>query len=187
MIVLIPIGEVEEGALKNLRHSLAKVFNQETEIRSAMALPKRRWYEPRGKYLVSVVLAEIPCPTHSNDRVLGVVDVDLFAPGLNFVFGEEDVSGGRAVISLWRLRPEFYGLPSDENLFQERAVKEAVYQVGLTYGLEQCPDSTCVMHFSNRLDDIDVKGWHFCPRCREKWRGRWNGGSIIEEGSDESR
>jgi archaemetzincin len=186
MIVLIPIGEVEETALRNLRHSLAKVFNQETKLGSAMALPKRRWYEPRGKYLVSVVLAAIPCPTRSGDRFLGVVDADLFAPGLNFVIGEEDVSGGRAVISLWRLRPEFYGLPSDENLFQERAVKEAVYQVGLTYGLEQCPDSACVMYSSNRLDDIDVKGWHFCSRCREKWRGRWSGGSIIEEGSDES-
>jgi archaemetzincin len=186
MVVLIPIGEVGEIALKNLRHSLAKVFNQETKLGSAMALPKRRWDEPRGKYLVSVVLAAILCPTHSGDRFLGVVDVDLFAPGLNFVFGEEDVSGGRAVISLWRLRPEFYGLPSDENLFQERAVKEAVYQLGLTYGLEQCPDSACVMHFSNRLDDIDAKGWHFCSRCREKWRGRWSGGSIIEEGSDES-
>lgn len=186
MIVLIPIGEVEETVLKNLRHSLAKVFKQEAKIESAMAPPKRRWYEPRGKYLVSVVLAAIPRPTHPGDRSLGVIDVDLFAPGLNFVFGEEDVSGGRAVISLWRLRPKFYGLPPDENIFQERAVKEAVYQLGLTYGLEQCPDSACVMHFSNRLDDIDVKAWYFCPRCREKLRGRWSGGSIIEEGSDES-
>jgi predicted Zn-dependent protease len=40
------------------------------------------------------------------DRVLGVVDVDLFAQGPDFVFVQEDVAGRRAVISLYRLRQE---------------------------------------------------------------------------------
>lgn len=41
-----------------------------------------------------------------------MLDIDLFAQGLNFVFGQADVTGRKAVISLYRLRQEFYGLPT---------------------------------------------------------------------------
>jgi predicted Zn-dependent protease len=51
------------------------------------------------------------------DCVLGIVDVDIFVLGLNFVFGEAARPGRAALISLWRLRPEFYGDPSDTELF----------------------------------------------------------------------
>ena len=59
-----------------------------------------------------------------------MVDADICAPGLNFVFGEADIARKRALISLQRLRQEFYGLPRDENLFRERALKEAVHELG---------------------------------------------------------
>ena len=110
-----------------------------------------------------MLLAELPSPPGSGDRVLGLVDMDIFAHELNFVFGEADVAGGKALISLKRLRQEFYGLPKNENLFRERALKEAVHELGHTYGLRHCPNPACVMHFSNSLHDTDLKGWDFCP------------------------
>ncbi len=65
-----------------------------------------------------------------------VVDMDIFASGFNFVFGKADITGRRALISLQRLRQEFYGLPKNENLFQERVLKETVHELGHTYGLK---------------------------------------------------
>jgi len=165
MIVLIPIGEVEEATLEALRQLLTEVFGQRTQIGNRLQLPRESWNQHRGQHLATMLLTLLP---RLNDRVLGVVDVDICAPGLNFVFGEADITGKRALISLQRLRQEFYGLPRDKNLFRERALKEAVHELGHTYGLGHCPDSTCVMHFSNSLPDTDLKGWKFCPDCQEK-------------------
>jgi archaemetzincin len=166
MIRLVPIGEVEKSALETLRQALTEAFGQRTWLGDGIGLTEESWNQRRGQHLASRLLAELPPP--SDDRVLGVVDVDIFAPGLNFVFGEADIAGRRALISLQRLRQEFYGLPRDENLFQERALKEAVHELGHTYGLEHCPAPTCVMHFSNSLHDTDLKGWKFCPICQSK-------------------
>ena len=55
-------------------------------------------------------------------RWLGVVDLDLYTPGLNFVFGQARMGGLAALIALPRLRQSFYGLPEDEALFHQRAV-----------------------------------------------------------------
>ncbi len=167
MIVLIPIGEIEEAVLESLRQPLTQAFGQETKIGNKMPLLRESYYHSRHQYLASPLLSLIPLPD-SDNRALGVVDVDIFAPGLNFVFGIADIPGRRALISLRLLRQEFYGLPQDERLFLERAIKEAVHELGHTYGLEHCPSPTCVMHFSNRLRDTDLKGWKFCPNCQQK-------------------
>jgi len=135
---------------------------------NSIVLTRESWNQHRGQHLASMLLAKLPSPPSLGDRVLAVVDVDIFAHGLNFVFGEADITGKRVLISLQRLRQEFYGLLKNENLFQERVLKEAVHEIGHTYGLKHCLNPTCVMHFSNSLHDTDLKGWTFCHACQEK-------------------
>jgi archaemetzincin len=173
MIVLIPIGEVEAAALEALEQSLPKPFSQRTQIGDRMLLPKEGWNQSRAQYFAPSLLALVPL-LGSGNRALGVVDVDIYAPGLNFVFGLADIAGKRALISLHRLRRGFYGLPRDESLFLERAVKEAVHELGHTHGLKHCPDPTCVMHFSNSLRDTDLKGSSLCPICQKKLNQKYS-------------
>ena len=108
------------------------------------------------------------------DRCLGMVDVDLYSPGLNFIFGEADISAGVAVISVYHLRGG-WGLPYTETLFQERVVKEAIHELGHLYYLNHCPNIKCVMHFSNSLADTDIKEASFCPKCQQRLgkRPKW--------------
>lgn len=167
MILIVPVGNVEKAQIEPLRESLEGVFAQEVRIGSRIGLPKEGLHRDRWQYLASSILSMLPTPKLC-DRVLGVVDIDIFAPELNFVFGQADILGRKALVSLKRLRQEFYGLPEDERLFNERALKEAVHELGHTYGLGHCLDRTCVMHFSNSLPDTDFKGWRFCPVCRRK-------------------
>ena len=103
-------------------------------------------------------------PARGVGRALGVVGVDLFVPELNFVFG---LAEGDHAVGLARLRAGKLGA-ADSSLFRQRVAKEAVHELGHTYGLGHCPNRHCVMAFSNSLHDTDVKSQEFCPICRER-------------------
>jgi archaemetzincin len=89
-------------------------------------------------------------------RLLGIADVDLYTPDLNFVFGQADAHRGVAVFSVARLHT------TDRNRFVHRAATEAIHELGHTYGLQHCHDPRCVMWFSNTLAESDRKGTRFC-------------------------
>ncbi len=167
-IVLVPIGKTDPAILANLKNDLAEVFKKRVEIDEPLPEPDYAFNGERNQYLSTAILKELLSQkiSKANSKVLGVVDQDLFVPQLNFVFGE--ASQQAAVISLTRLRQEFYGLPADENLFRKRVLTEAVHELGHTYGLNHCPNLHCVMFFSNTLADTDRKGFNFCPLCQKK-------------------
>jgi len=170
-IYLVPIGSVEGSVLESLDTELEKAFNCRVEQHEKMALPQDAFDPKRNQYFcphILNILRSFIEPGGTDDKVLGIADVDLYVHGLNFVFGQAELSGHFAVISLTRLRQSYYGLPEDKNIFIERTIKEAVHELGHVYGLEHCPDSACVMHFSNSLDDTDRKSATFCSRCSKK-------------------
>jgi len=169
-ICVVAISKLDPNLLEKLRVGLEKIFEQNLEV-SQSPLDLEFAYNPkREQYYSSAILEKLTERRFGAcERILGIVDVDLYVPDLNFVFGEADVVDNTAVISTKRLRPAYYGLPEDEKLFWERTLKEAVHELGHTYGLSHCPDSKCVMHFSNSLRDTDIKSSSFCQSCKKKF------------------
>ena len=168
-VALQPIGSVDRNAVAFLEEQLGSIFGA-VELWPTIAVPAKAFVPQRGQVGGASVLAAMPAPESGvDDAVLGLIDEDLFVADLNFIFGL--AHGRRAIISLTRLRQEFYGLSPDPALFRERAKKEAVHELGHVFGLPHCPDQRCVMHFSNSISDTDLKGWRFCGRCRARLLG----------------
>lgn len=165
-IVLIKVGEIKVAVLRHLSATLAQTFGCACRIGVGLPAPTYAYHPRRAQYAAEMILAQLPVGEH--ERVLGIADYDLYVPGLNFVFGLADPNTRRALIALPRLRPSYYGQPEDTGLFLARTAKEAVHELGHTYGLGHCRNRRCVMAFSNSLADTDTKEQEFCPICREK-------------------
>ena len=168
-IAILQIGQVERSVLKYVQESILRVFPQTACIilRDVIALPPEAYDSRRRQYYSSLLLEIIKeyLKKTDADKILGITTADLYVPQLNFVFGEAELPGKAAIISVHRLRPEFYGDSADSPLLLERAAKEATHEIGHTLGLTHCTNPLCVMSFSNTIRDVDTKKQEFCPRC----------------------
>jgi len=166
MILLIPVGPIPADILSGLIKPLAATFGLPCHIVAHIPIPPAAYNHRQEQYLGSRILAALARLDIPNaERVMGIIDADCYALGLNFIFGQASIHERACFIALPRLRQSFYGLPEDEPLFRQRVLKEAVHELGHTYGLSHCPDPRCVMHFSNSLHDTDVKRTEFCSHC----------------------
>jgi archaemetzincin len=165
---LIPIGEVTREVLEALQNAIGEVFRAEVAIGPGLSEPASTFDPRRNQYHSSALLRFLTKQVRRTigEQMLAIIDHDLYVPGMNFVFGE--AAPGTAVISLARLRQEFYGLPTDPALFLGRVVTEAVHELGHSCGLHHCRDPRCVMWFSNSIQETDRKGREFCGECRKQ-------------------
>jgi|Deesub1362A_J573_1020465.scaffolds.fasta_scaffold00242_52 archaemetzincin len=161
-IKIQPLGYVNKPAVEFLRSTLSNIFG---DVEVLKPLPHNEFcYDRfRRKYISTCLLKSFDV----DDVTLFVTEHDLFADMMNFVFGEAELNGKRAIISLYRLKPEFYG-SKDDDLFFQRVLKEAVHELGHVLGLVHCKNPKCVMHFSNSILDTDFKEWRYCDDCMKK-------------------
>lgn len=168
------IGEGAEGVdLEGVGDAIKKEFGYETRISKSKIDPED-FYDPvRGQYHSTAILKEMldELPPDAA-KMIGITPSDLFIPILTFVFGEAQLDGRVAIVSLARLRQEFYGLPPNPPLLQRRLLKEIKHELGHTFGLVHCTLRGCVMSMANSIADVDAKGSTFCAGCRELLRRR---------------
>lgn len=171
-IELVPIFLVDRRTLvSRLAAALEATFGAPVAVRPPRFDPERAYDPSRGQYHATLLLEQLLAAGSEAGRVVGVTSVDLFVPVLTYVFGEAQLQGPAAVVSLHRLRPEAYGLPPDGDLLAERLAKEAIHELGHTVGLQHCLDPVCVMRASTYVEEIDLKSASFCDRCREAMVG----------------
>ena len=133
----------------------------------SIPVPAGSFEARRNQYYSTKILKELLGDVPQDAlKLLGVTDMDLCIPILTYVFGEAQVGGTAAVVSIARLRQEHYGLEPDRSLLRERLRKESLHELGHTFGLVHCSSKDCVMYLSNTVVDVDTRGGDFCRGCR---------------------
>ncbi len=179
VIHLLSLGSADRRLIQSLSSPLRETFGFRVEAREWDVDISMFFDSQRVQYSSTQILqhlAQLRGDTHlsiqatDGDKILAVVAEDLYVPVLTYVFGEAELNGDLAVVSYHRLQSELYGLPRDPELLRVRLLKEAVHELGHTYGLVHCDTQECVMHTSTYVEDIDLKGSDFCPSCTSELR-----------------
>ncbi len=166
-ITIIPIDEINFPILEYIGKCLETTFDLETTIMTRQEIASHI-PEPvyGGRYnstnILKFMADRIP---GSAFKLLAVTTLDLYSPIFSCFFGEAQLGGTCALVSLHRLKQEFYDLPPDQETFLARCEKEAIHEIAHTFGLLHCSNKHCIMYPSNNIIDTDVKSNTFCPDC----------------------
>jgi archaemetzincin len=165
-IGLVQVGDLDRGILEFLAGAIGRSLGASCRIGKTIIDAAGTHDPARGQHLASGVLSlALDAAEPGDGKVLAVTAHDLFVPVLTFVFGQAQLGGRGAAMSVRRLRQEFYGLPPDRDLLLLRCEKEALHELGHTFGLIHCPAPGCAMGFSNSIEEVDLKSNRFCPDC----------------------
>lgn len=162
-IKIIPIIDPPHFLLDEIRKNLEKIFNLEVDIGEKLIPKDIHKNFIRNQYYASKLIDYLrEKRIDERDKILGVINEDIFDEGYNFLFGSAELSGKYSLISIFRLY--------DKNVdkFIDRCVKEAVHELGHTFGLNHCINKKCVMSFSLSILDVDKKDKVFCDICEMK-------------------
>ncbi|HEY3446709.1 MAG TPA: peptidase M54 [Myxococcales bacterium] len=157
--------------MEHARAHLATAFGDEVALEVHPGAPADAYDPRRDQHLSGRLLGwmaqEDASGTSEDRRVLGVTGRDLFIPILTFVFGEAQLGGRTAVVSIARLRPPPTA-PRAANLLRSRLAKECAHELGHAYSLRHCDRPRCVMGRSASVMDVDGKEGLFCADCRAR-------------------
>lgn len=163
---IIPIGVIDPGLVEMVEQGIETVLPAQVRLGKAIEPPHHAYDAERGQYSAEAILNALSEERSENqEHIIGVADLDLFIPDLTFVFGA--ALRRVALVSVIRLRQEFYNLGSDKGLLARRILTEAVHEIGHSYGMRHCFEPGCVMFFSHGICDTDRKGFDFCASCGE--------------------
>ena len=174
---VVPIGNVPEITSKTIAAHILGYLNLDTDILPPLEHPAHAYDKKRLQYNAGTILKALesePFPDYT--KVIGIIDLDIFAPILTYVFGEAKQGGKCALVSLYRLKRNPDGSTLPNPLYLERVAKVALHELGHLFNLIHCMDERCLMHFSGRLQDLDRASLYFCSYCsvyiRDAFRGQ---------------
>lgn len=156
---LISFGVLDPLAVSIVGANLQAVLGLFTDIKPARAKPDFAFMPVRNQYDASKILKSLAAETDGAALKLGLTQSDLSIPILTYVYGESQLGGTAAVISLHRL------FDIDRQIIYHRAAKIGLHEVGHLLGLEHCWEAGCLMRFSKQLEQLDRLPLRFCPSC----------------------
>ena len=103
-----------------------------------------------------IAITELPLYSSSDDRIV-------------FLFGETHLKHRCCIISSLKLKEQFYNRIPNLKIFENRVIKEVIHEIGhIILGSDHCIKNSCVMRFSNTVQEIDEKSFDFCKECKKK-------------------
>jgi len=168
-IILVLLSNIDDGLVAVLKQRLENTFNSSVRVVSAMEDLAYSYDVDRKQYRSPLLLERLERINRSREhKILGVVDVDLYSPGYDFIYGEANQSTGIATLSTYRLRSRKSNRQSALKVFRERVVREALHEVGHLFGLGHCTSPKCVMRTCICSAEVDKAGNEFCPQCHTR-------------------
>jgi archaemetzincin len=168
LLDLIPLGRVNKTAVSIVAANLQAIMGLNTDIPPALAEPDYAYLPGRNQFDAAKIIKTLCAMTDGAPLKLGLIESDLCSPILSFVYGESQLGGKVALVSLHRL------FAKNPEVTYQRIAKISLHEVGHLLGIRHCWKTTCLMKHSSGLESLDSLSIYFCSACEYEIKRRLN-------------
>jgi archaemetzincin len=165
-ITIAPLGRMETALLKRIASGIRGKLSVIISIRPPEPIPAFAFYKPRQRYIADSLLVFLR-KLNKDDagKIIGITSKDISTrkdPHENWgILGLGSLRGEACVISTYRAGK---GKVTDKD-FTHRMITLALHELGHTYGLDHCPENTCLMKDAQGKMNLD-DGDSYCEKCK---------------------
>jgi archaemetzincin len=149
---------VNEKTVSIVAANLQVVMGINANILPSLPNPEDAYLPLRAQYSAGKILRIVESVEGARFK-LGVVQCDICTPILKFVYGESQLGGVAAVISLCRLEHK------EPDRMYMRAAKIGLHEMAHLLGIGHCRALGCLMDSSINLEKLDALPLRFCSAC----------------------
>lgn len=165
-LYMVPLDEGSRQYGDWLLNELCRKFTLKPQTGIVARLPEEAFNAQLNQYYATSILSKLEMLKGSDyEMILAITEEDLYIPSENFVWGQANSASRTAIISIHRIKPEFYGLPEDEELVKGRIMNIASHEVGHMLGLKNCKQPDCQMNIAQNISELDNRSDSFCTEC----------------------
>ncbi len=155
--------------INRLATNIGPIFGRSVDILKGMKMPEEAYNVVRNQYYANILMNKLErVKASTKEMVLGACEEDLYLPDEPYVIGHSDAVSGTSLVSLFRIRQEFYGLPEDESKVYTRLFKQSIHQLAHLFEMTSCRNPRCINYYSQSMIDIDRKSEKFCDICKRQ-------------------
>ena len=165
-LLLVPFGDISPEISSIIRDELASRIPILVASSDALPVPDGIRCEDRVHAEDFLSGVRDACVKSGCYYGIGVFSGGLYVNNADRIFGFNFMTS--AVVGLESLRVD------DQELFRMRVVKSFLQEAGHLFGLRNCRNKDCVMHFAGSLKSLDSKGADYCRSCISSlsWLGK---------------
>jgi archaemetzincin len=159
LIQVQPFAGIPAQTVKQVFQDIRKCYSN-TILLSAVPLPARAWYKPRGRYRADSLISWLSHRTPNGATTIGITSYDISTTKDKVpdwgVMGLGYQPGNSCVASTFRLK---------KAKLRDQLFKIAIHELGHTQGLPHCSNKTCYMADAEGGNPTDQETG-FCSHCR---------------------
>jgi archaemetzincin len=166
-IFIFPFTGTDSLIVMQVKKGLQSYLNATIIISTGKPLPAFAFYKPRNRYIADSLLVFLTrVSPDKNEKIIGITPKDISTRKGDIenwgILGLGDCPGPSCVISSFRAGRQ----KVKPVVFAQRMIVLALHELGHTYGLQHCPDASCIMKDAEGKMNLD-KGNSYCKKCRD--------------------
>ncbi len=169
-IAIQPYDDFDKKFIEEIKTGIENLYNAEVTVLKKEDIPKESYYKKRNRYRAEIILKNLDKNVDKKyKKIVGFTKKDISTTKDDIedwgIFGLGTIDGRSCVVSIFRLGEK----KVTKQKFKERVIKVVNHELGHTFGLYHCENTTCLMEDAKgTIKTVDNETGYFCDDCKTK-------------------